>query len=151
KATWKRDAAGNEMERNLPGRVVSRWTHDQAGRPQIHRVFSGDELLSGVGYRWKPGEQIVSLIDVQKGETRFSHDERGYLIAATRPDGSVQYRLPDDVGNLYRTWDQKDRTYGAGGVVTEADGVQYQHDADGRLIKKVMPNGERWSYGWDYA
>jgi RHS repeat-associated protein len=151
KATWKRDAAGNETERALPGGVVSRWEHDQAGRPQLHRLFSGDAMLAGTEYQWKPGDQIASLIDTQKGETKFSHDERGYLIAATRPDGSVEYRVPDEVGNLHRTWERKDRTYGPGGLLKNADGVEYRHDPDGRLIEKVTPNGEHWKYTWDYA
>jgi RHS repeat-associated protein len=52
---------------------------------------------------------------------------------------------------VHRTWDRKDRTYGPGGVLKNTDGIEYRHDLDGRLIEKVMPNGERWRYTWDYA
>src|SRR6185503_12089366 len=83
--------------------------------------------------------------------TCFEHDARSHLVAATRPDGSVQYRAPDAVGNVFRNRERTDRVYGAGGVLHQADGVRYVHDGDGRIIEKVMPNGKHWRYEWDFA
>src|SRR5262249_33500800 len=54
-------------------------------------------------------------------------------------------------GNLYRTAARTDRTYRAGGLLEEADGVRFTHDADGQLVEKVMPDGQRWRYVWDHA
>jgi RHS repeat-associated protein len=63
----------------------------------------------------------------------------------------MQYRLPDPVGNLYRTPDRSDRSYGHGGVLRQADGIRYVHDADGNMTQKILPDGKTWSYRWDGA
>lgn len=150
-ATLKRDAAGGEVERALPGGVVSRWDRDTLGRPSTHRTERDSQPVMGVGYRWRSAEQIAGLIDTQAGPTWFEHDPRSYLVAAARPDGSTQYRAPDAVGNVYRSPDRSDRTYGRGGVLQEAGGVRYVHDEDGQLVTKVMPDGKCWRYHWDHA
>ena len=151
KATFARDAFGSEAERKLPGGVLSRWDRDRVGRPQTHRVSREGEQVSAVGYRFRSYEQIAGLIDTQAGPTWFEHDARSYLVAATRPDGSVQHRASDAVGNIYRSTDRSDRAYGKGGVLREANGVQFLHDDDGQLVAKVLPDGRRWDYSWDHA
>jgi RHS repeat-associated protein len=105
----------------------------------------------GTGYRWRSQDQIAGLIDVHAGPTWFEHDARSYLVAAARPDGSVQYRAPDAAGNVYRSPDRRDRTYGPGGRLEAADGARHVHDEDGQLVEKVMPDGARWRYAWDHA
>jgi RHS repeat-associated protein len=149
KATFERNALGSETERRLPGGIVGRWERDPSDRPSVRRVLRNDEQISAVGYQWHCDEQLSALIDTQAGPTRFAHDERSYLVAATRPDGSVLYRVPDAVGNVYRTWQRTDRAYAPGGKLKESNGIQYVHDADGQLVEKVMPNGARWKYQWD--
>ncbi|XXX76642.1 DUF6531 domain-containing protein [Sorangium sp. So ce134] len=150
-ATLRRDAAGGEVERALPGEVVSSWERDTSGRPRVHRTVRGGEPLMGTGYRWRSHDQIAALIDVHAGPTWFEHDARSYLVAAARPDGSVQYRAPDAVGNVYRSPDRSDRRYGRGGRMEAAGGVRYVHDEDGQIVEKVMPDGKRWQYAWDHA
>jgi RHS repeat-associated protein len=151
KAVWKRDAGGAEIERRLPGGVVSRWERDISERPRAHRVALDDAQILGTGYRWRSEEQLAALIDTHDGPTTFEHDARSYLVAATGPDGRVQHRAADAVGNLYRTRERKDRVYGPGGTLREADGVRYVHDEDGQLVEKVLPDGRRWLYGWDHT
>src|SRR5262249_22664430 len=94
---------------------------------------------------------LAGLVDTLKGPTWFGHDARGYLVSATRPDGSVQHRAPDAVGNLYRAPDRTDRTYGTGGRLEAASGVRYLYDADGQLMEKMLPDGRTWKYAWDFA
>jgi RHS repeat-associated protein len=81
----------------------------------------------------------------------LDHDARGYLVAATRPDGSAEVRAPDAVGNLYRTHERTDRVYAPGGRLAEADGARYVHDEDGQLVETVTADGRRWRYAWDLA
>ena len=154
KATLARDALGAETERRLPGGVVSRWERDRAGRPAMHAVgrdsAGRDEApIEGVSYLWRPGDQLAALIDAHEGPTRFAHDARSYLVSATRPDGTVQHRAPDEVGNVFRNPTGSDRSHGPGGRLMEADGVRHLHDADGQLIEKALPDGARWKYRWD--
>jgi RHS repeat-associated protein len=151
RATFARDAVGNETERSLPGGLRSRWDRDVSGRPRVHRILHAGLQVSAVGYKWRSAEQLAGLIDTQAGATWFDHDVRGYLVAATRPDGSTEVRAPDVVGNLYRTRERTDREYLPGGRLKEANGTQYVHDEDGRLVEKVTTDGKRWAYAWDFA
>ncbi len=151
RATFTRDARGNETERRLPGGVVSRWEREATGRPRVQRVAHNDAAMGAVGYRWRSAEQLAGLIDSVAGPTWFEHDARGYLTAARQPDGSVQHRAPDAVGNVFRSADRCDRVYAGGGRLEEAGGVRYVHDADGQLVEKVLHDGRSWKYAWDLA
>ncbi|MCK6592809.1 MAG: RHS domain-containing protein, partial [Polyangiaceae bacterium] len=149
KATFARDALGNEVERRLPGGVVARWDRDSLGLPQVHRVRRANEHVRHVDYRWRSYEQLAELIDAEKGVTRFRHDARSYLVSASRPNGTIEYRAPDPVGNIYRDPERGDRRYGKGGRLEELGGVRYTHDEDGQLLEKKSPDGSRWRYAWD--
>jgi RHS repeat-associated protein len=151
RATFARDALGNEAERRLPGGVTSRWEREAMGRPRAQRLVHRGAPMGAVGYRWRSAEQLAGLIDTQAGATWFEHDARGYLVSATRPDGSVQHRAPDAVGNVFRSAARDDRVYAKGGRLEEAGGVRYVHDADGQLVEKVLPDGRSWKYAWDLA
>ncbi len=151
RATFTRDAFGNETERRLPGGVLGRWERRGDGLPRVHRVHHGALQVSAVGYKWRSAEQLAALVDTYAGATWFDHDARGYLVAATRPDGSAEMRAPDAVGNLYRTRERTDRVYASGGRLTEASGTRYVHDENGQLVEKVTADGERWRYAWDLA
>jgi RHS repeat-associated protein len=151
RATFARDALGNEVERSLPGGVVSRWEREAMGRPRVHRLAHNGAPMGAVGYRWRSAEQLDGLIDTQAGATWFEHDARGYLVSAARPDGSVQHRAPDAVGNVFRSPGRDDRVYAAGGRLEEAAGARYVHDANGQIVEKVLPDGRSWKYAWDFA
>src|SRR5262245_33578112 len=141
KAQFQRDALGAEIERRLPGDVVSRWDRDRVGRPAVHRVFRDEVQVAATGYRWRSSQRLTALIDTQRGMTRFEHDARSYLVAAVLPDGAIEHRAPDAAGNLYRSLERRDRTYGKGGRLEQAGGVRYVHDDDGQLVEKVPPDG----------
>jgi RHS repeat-associated protein len=150
RASFARDALGNEAERRLPGGVVSRWERTAMGLPRAQRLAHNEAPVGTVDYRWRSAEQLAELTDAA-GATSFEHDARGHLTAARRPDGSVQHRAPDAVGNVYRSPDRSDRVYGAGGRLEEAKGARYVHDADGQTVEKVLPDGRAWKYAWDFA
>lgn len=155
RAPWKaavtRDALGNEVERRLPGGVVSRWDRRAMGRPEAQEVALAGAPPAMLGYRWRSAEQLAGLIDTQEGPTWFEHDARGHLVSAKRPDGSVQHRAPDAVGNVYRSADRSDRAYAKGGGLEEVHGVRYVRDPDGQLVERVLPDGRTWKYAWDLA
>ncbi len=151
RATFARDALGNETERALPGGVRGRWERRIDGLPRVHRIHHGALQVSAVGYKWRSAEQLAGLVDTTAGPTWFEHDARGYLVAATRPDGSTEVRASDPVGNLYRTRDRTDRVYAPGGRLAEANGTRYLHDEDGQLVERVTADGRRWRYAWDLA
>ncbi|MEO7330857.1 MAG: DUF6531 domain-containing protein, partial [Minicystis sp.] len=151
KATFARDALGNEQQRSLPGEVESRWMRDVMGRPIVHRVQRAGASLMGTGYQWRGEAQIAAMIDTHAGATRFEHDARSFLVSATTPDGSVQHRAPDEVGNVYRDSERWDRSYEKGGRLTRIRDTRYVYDDDGQLVAKVDADGKRWVYSWDHA
>src|SRR5262249_55046621 len=149
--TFVRDALGNEVERTLPGGVVSRWKRDVMGQPRMQSIMHNGAQVGKVGYRWRSAEQLAALIDTAVGPTWFEHDARGYLVSATPPDGPVQHRVPDAAGNVFRSPARDDPTYAQGGRIEKVGDVRYVHDADGQLVEKTLPDGRSWNYRWDLA
>ena len=162
----ERDAMGAEQRRELPGALSVEWERDVAGRPTARRTRRGIQsfatghgqsavaqvdahsVIDELTYLWRGDDQIAAIIDPARGPRHFDHDARGRLVRETRPDRVVE-RAMDAVGNVYRSQDGRDRRYGAGGVLKEADGVRFAHDADGNQSEKVDADGTRWTYQWN--
>jgi RHS repeat-associated protein len=155
-AQFKRDTLGLEIERALPGGLKSKWERDRLGRPLRHTVSGSDGRLSDKSYRWNVNDRLQGIFNELKGAgKKFTHDEFGNLASAQYENGMQDYRMPDAVGNLFRTPGQKDRKYGPGGQLLEAEGVQYFYDAEGYLISKNVSKSAsaddqigRWEYKW---
>lgn len=147
----ERDAGGLEVSRWMPGGVSATWRHDESGRLTERRTLVGGGMVAHRTWQWQPEGQLAAVMDVARGgTTEYRHDARGRLVGERRPDGSFQHRAMDAAGNLYRDPERRDRRYGAGGRLQEADGTRYVHDADGNLTEKHTPEGT-WRYGWNGA
>ncbi len=154
-AEFTRDVLGQELTRSLPGGAHARWHRDQMGRPVKHEITGGGgEQLRTREYEWVVGGRLRGILDSLSGPIRYQHDGLGQLISATNGDGTVELRMPDAVGNLFKTEDRSDRVYGNAGQVLRtrtADGrwYTYNYDAEGNLIAKHSDDGrERWAYSW---
>ncbi|WP_304608632.1 RHS repeat-associated core domain-containing protein [Hyalangium versicolor] len=148
---FKRDGEGREVSRQMPGGVAARWSYDEAGRSLERRIFLRGEEITKRIVRWRGEDQIASIVDGVWGPVEFLHDGRGRLVGAKRPEGALQRRATDIVGNLFQKSDLSDRRYGRGGVLLESDGTQFRHDADGYLIEKREPGDLIWRYAWNGA
>ncbi|MEQ9411347.1 MAG: DUF6531 domain-containing protein [Fuerstiella sp.] len=153
-ARIERDELGREVQRFLPGGVRSRWERDRFGRPLRHTIDGSEATRHSTQYEWSANAQLDKLISAHHGMTVLEHDEPGRLVGATYGDGTVELRMPDAVGNLFRTRDRKDRTYGKAGELlvenTAGGQVTYFYDDDGNLLRKSTPDGE-WHYSWNAA
>ncbi|HTF82798.1 MAG TPA: RHS repeat-associated core domain-containing protein, partial [Cytophagales bacterium] len=61
------------------------------------------------------------------------------LVSATYEQGGISetiYRIPDAIGNLYKTPKKTDRTYGKGGKLLKDEQYHYHYDTEGNLIFK---------------
>lgn len=148
-AAFTRDILGQETERLLPGGLRSKWERDRMGRVARHTISKSDGLASDKSYRWGINNRLQGIFnEIKNASTIFAHDTLGNLASAQYEDGLNDYRVPDAVGNLFRTPEQKDRKYGPGGQLLEADGMQYFYDAEGNLIRKIEPGKGNWEYHW---
>jgi RHS repeat-associated protein len=150
-----RDVMGLEVDRQLPGGARSYWWRDRLGRPSRHFVGKDEQAYRLRGYAWDVDERLVGIEEQGYGEVRYQHDARGYLVSATHPDGRVELRVPDEVGNLFRTAERGDREYGRAGQLLKAstpEGVRtYEYDAEGNLARRVDPDRGEWRYQWNDA
>jgi RHS repeat-associated protein len=154
-ARFTRDQLGLEIERTLPGGVRARWERDTVGRPLKHEIWSSATMVAAQAYTWEPNDRLKMIVDALQGPVQYRHDGLGNLIGATYPDGKLDLRMPDAVGNLFRTPNKTDRTYGPAGQLLQSEGpdgiTQYEYDPEGNLAKKILPNGNEWTYEWNAA
>ncbi|NEN85541.1 RHS repeat-associated core domain-containing protein, partial [Paenibacillus elgii] len=145
-AQMKYDALGQEIERLLPGGVISSWQYDIAGRPQRHSVNAGGRETRKRKYTWDVNNRLKSVLNELTGKkTQYGYDDFGTLIGATNDFGKI-FRMADNVGNLYSDGHKTDRTYGAGGRLLEFNGTKYSYDEEGNLTEKIDPDGTHWCY-----
>jgi RHS repeat-associated protein len=154
-ARFTRDQLGLELERHLPGGVRSVWQRDKLGRPLKHEIWSAKKLLAAKSYTWEPNDRLKKIVDALHGPVSFGHDAMGNLAMAVHPNGKMDLRMPDAVGNLFRSNDRRDRKYGAAGqlleTMTKAGTTRYAYDAEGNLSSKTLPDGSAWKYEWNAA
>ncbi len=71
-------------------------------------------------------------------ETKFGYDSFGNLAEACYTGSAEKiYKLPDALGNLYKSHDKKDYTYSAGGQLLEDPEYSYGYNSEGFLIEKT--------------
>ncbi|MFE8604971.1 DUF6531 domain-containing protein [Archangium violaceum] len=145
---WFANAGGQEVERRLPGGVVSNWQYDAAGRPLAHMTRVRSDLDLQRSYRWRGEDQLAAVSDERHGATTYLHDARGRLMGARLPDGSSQHRAVDVVGNLFEQPDMRDRRYGRGGRLEQIGDIRYAYDEEGQLTARYEPDGAVWRYLW---
>lgn len=152
---FTRDLLGLEMQRTMPGGLQSRWQRDKLGRPTRHEIVSPQRNHHGRTYVWGTDDRLLKVLDHLNRETLFKHDTLGNLVAARYSDDTLELRLPDAVGNLFRTEAQKDREYGPAGQLLAVHGKQgtthYQYDAEGNLVRKITADNRVWQYQWNSA
>ena len=145
-----RDVNGLEIERRLPGGAVNTWTRDALGQPIRQRLMArnNDRTLE---FTWGPNGRLAGVNDSINGPIQYEHDLRANLVRATHGQREI-LRIADAAGNLFRTRNCSDRTYGAAGQLlrahTENGTITYNYDADGNTISKTSSAGT-WHFTWD--
>jgi RHS repeat-associated protein len=156
RAGFTRDAVGRELTRELPGGVHARWHRDRLGRPVRQEVRAVTGAVRDRRYEWDVDDRLRGVVDALTGPIGYEHDALGQLAAARFGHGRVDLRMPDAVGNLFRTEGRSDRVYGPAGQLLESTDesgrvVRYAYDAEGNLVSKVASDGTAWAYRWNAA
>ena len=148
-AQFKYNALGMETERLLPGGIISAFQYDRAGHPVEHEVRNSSRKLRHRTYSWNVNDRLQRMMNgLTNGMVQYGHDDFGNLAWAKYEDNQYDYRMPDKVGNLYKTKEQNDRKYGPGGKLIESKGTKYNYDEEGNLISKISSDGKQWLYEW---
>ncbi|MEN7551945.1 RHS repeat-associated core domain-containing protein [Rapidithrix thailandica] len=139
--TWEaklqHNALGQEIERELTGGITSTFTYDEAGRPTSQRVKRGFHDNRHYRYNWDANHRLKETLNaLTQGKIQYAYDAFGNLASAKYQDGSYDYKLPDEVGNLYKD-PKKQEVYGKGGKLLKDENWYYQYDEEGNLIRKT--------------
>ncbi|WP_196893451.1 RHS repeat-associated core domain-containing protein [Aureivirga marina] len=146
---YLRNELGLELERTLPGGLRSQWLYDSSGRPKRHSVSVHEKMSIKKSYHWDVNNRLTAIIDeLQNKEVLFHHDAFGNLAYGTYDRFKQIYKLPDEVGNLFKTPEKKDRKYGEAGQLLKDEKFKYKYDAIGNLIEKSNLF-EKWKYHWN--
>jgi len=142
------NSLGQEIERILPGGVTNTMEYDFAGRPVSHKVLQANKEIRHRSYTWDANDQLQKMVNLlTSGVVNYRFDDFGSLASAQYEDKQFDYKLPDEVGNLYKTKEKNDRQYGSGGQLLKSGKDTYKYDGEGNLILKTTPKGN-WEYAW---
>ncbi|MGE7947560.1 RHS repeat domain-containing protein [Lysinibacillus sp. NPDC093688] len=147
-ASMQYNELGQEIERILPGDVISKWQYDVAGRPTHHRISSQNRDARRRVYNWDANHRLRSMVNELTGvKVTYGYDEFSNLVWSNQ-GGQFDFlhRSVDDVGNLYETKEKTDRVYGTGSRLLETREAIFSYDEEGNLVQKVEKNGDAWKY-----
>ncbi|QPQ30160.1 DUF6531 domain-containing protein [Lysinibacillus sp. JNUCC 51] len=147
-ASMQYNELGQEIERVLPGDVISKWQYDTTGRPTHHRISSQNRDTRRRAYNWDVNHRLRSMVNELTGvKVTYGYDEFSNLVWSNQ-GGQFDFlhRSVDDVGNLYETKEKTDRIYGAGSRLLETREATFTYDDEGNLNQKLEKNGDTWTY-----
>lgn len=141
------DAMGQEVSRIMSGGIESYWEYDNGGYPISHKVHAKGRTARHRRYGWSANNRLWRMVnELTGGEIGYAHDNFGNLAWAKYEDGQYDYKLPDEVGNLFKTKQKNDREYGAGGKLLRDTEYKYTYDGEGNLTAK--DGKDNWKYDW---
>ncbi|MER6032085.1 DUF6531 domain-containing protein [Streptomyces sp. NPDC001851] len=177
------DALGRETERQVGEsvRLAQRWS--ATGRLTTQSVTAtvtsseADRLLQHRSYAYRADGYVTEIRELTSGTRQFDLDGAG-RVTSVRAQGWTETYAYDSVGNLVQATapghDSPGEREFDGTLIRRAGRTSYEHDTQGRLIRKtrrllngqtrtwtycwsaedrlteaVTPNGDRWRYLYD--
>ncbi|MEU3244247.1 DUF6531 domain-containing protein [Streptomyces sp. NPDC006875] len=159
--TFEYDAAGRETRRLLGDHVELSQNWDPAGRLTSQTLTdtgdgTGNRLLQHRSYAYRPDGHLTQIRELTSGTRSFELDAIGRVTRVRALGWSETYAY-DTTGNLTHTNAPAHEATGErtfdGTRIRSAGRTTYQHDAQGRLVRRtrVLLSGQRrtWTYAWD--
>lgn len=157
--TFTYDAAGRETERRL-GDSVSLTQHWDAANRLTEQTLTGranqaDRLLQHRTYAYREDGYLTEIRELTSGTRRFDLVSTG-RVTGVRVHGWTETYAYDTAGNLTHATAPAHESAGdrefTGTLIRSAGRTAYEHDAQGRLIRKTrkLLNGQhqQWTYAW---
>lgn len=145
-ALFHRDDTGLELHRQLSGGLSVATERDKLGRVTRRTIGAKNIEQSRTRYDWGRGNKLHKIVnELTRATADFEYDAFDNLVSATYEEKShtqTIYRVPDKIGNLFKTKDRSDRKYGKGGRLEEDERYCYYYDAEGNLIFKEFKRSE---------
>jgi RHS repeat-associated protein len=139
-AQLMRDKSGLELHRQLSGGVSVQTERDDLGRVVRRSIGAANIEQSRTRYQWGKGNKLHRMVnELTRAEANFQYDAFDNLISAAYAEkGKTEtvYRMPDKIGNLFKTKDRSDRKYSKGGRLQQDDKYNYYYDAEGNTVFK---------------
>ncbi|MFJ1900011.1 DUF6531 domain-containing protein [Streptomyces sp. NPDC088115] len=158
--TFTYDAAGRETERRLGGSVslAQRWdaAHRLTEQALSGRVDEADPILQHRTYAYREDGYLTEIRELTSGTRKFDLNGTG-RVTGVRAHGWTETYAYDVAGNLTHATAPAHESAGdrefTGTLIRSAGRTSYEHDAQGRLIRKArkLLNGQRllWTYAWN--
>ncbi len=174
--SFKRDERGMETERWMHGELLLKQDFDIVGRlkQQIicpnkgkentdferHRdafVRAKAKLTFSRQYKYDSDGWLVAKADSRRGDTQFTYDPGEKLLGLTCGVGVELFEY-DATGNIRFasggvSKGPRQMTYGTGNVLQSCNSTIYEHDENGRRVKKTVLASQQspkiWRYEWD--
>ncbi|MGW1182636.1 RHS repeat-associated core domain-containing protein [Streptomyces drozdowiczii] len=158
--TFAYDAAGRETERRVGDTVTltQDWdaVHRLTGQRLSARVSGADRLLQHRTYAYRQDGYLTEIRELSSGTRRFDLDVTG-RVTGVRAHGWTETYAYDTTGNLTHATAPAHESAGdrefTGTLIRSAGRTVYEHDAQGRLIRRTrkLLNGQRlsWTYAWN--
>lgn len=139
-SSFIRDASGLELHRQLSGGVSVQTEHDKLGRVVRRSIGAHNAEQNRTRYEWGKGNKLLKMInELTQAKTNFEYDPFDNLVSATYNEKGISetiYRVPDKIGNLFKTKERSDRIYGKGGQLLQDAQYNYYYDPEGNLALK---------------
>ncbi|MFK4222818.1 DUF6531 domain-containing protein [Streptomyces sp. NPDC019890] len=158
--TFAYDAAGHEIERRVGADVTLRQSWDRADRLSTQSLTAhskeADRLLQHRSYAYREDGYLTEIRELTSGTRRFDLDRMG-RVTGVRAHGWTETYAYDVAGNLTDATAPAHDSVGdhefEGTLIRRAGSTLYEHDAQGRLIRKTrkLLNGQQhtWTYVWN--
>ncbi|OIK07725.1 RHS repeat-associated core domain-containing protein [Streptomyces monashensis] len=155
---FSHDAVGRETQRNLGTEVTLTQTWTAAGLliGQTLTATSPDRLLQHRTYAHRADGHLTEIRELTSGTRRFDLDGMG-RVTQTRAHGWSETYAYAPAGNLTHATSPAHETPGElrfeGTLVRSAGRTSYEHDGEGRLVRRTrkLLNGQTrtWTYTWN--
>ncbi|QUH03850.1 sugar-binding protein [Saccharopolyspora erythraea] len=134
------DAATAQENYDSEHRLVSQTVTGHSGQSVLARSF-----------RYRPDGELIGTDDRLSGSIRYQIDRTGRVVEVISPDRRENYQY-DGLGNILNAGGVPDAAAGprryAGNRLVAAGAVQFEYDAQGRLVQRIEA-GRNWRYAWD--
>ncbi|MGY4992315.1 DUF6531 domain-containing protein [Streptomyces sp. 900105245] len=156
------DEAGRETERRLSETVWLTQSWSPMGRLSDQSLVSAltsagpERLLQHRTYAYRADGHLTEIRELTSGTRRYELDAMG-RVTGVRAHGWTETYAYDAAGNLLRASAPGHHSEGGrkfeGTLVRQAGRTTFEHDAQGRLVRRTrrLLNGQKrlWAYAWD--